>query len=56
MDILNWIQENWVSVFAIIGGIDAALYLITKATKATWDDNVYTMIHNIVWHKILRQK
>jgi len=45
---MDWIQTNWINILAIIGGIDIVLGVVVKMTKTTWDDNLYTAIHNIV--------
>lgn len=45
---MEWINHNWINVLAIIGAVDGLFYAVTKITKTTWDDNAYTMFHNIV--------
>lgn len=46
---MDWLQGNWVNILAIVGAVDALLYAITKVTKSTADDNLYTTIHNFVF-------
>ena len=45
---MDWITANWISILAVIGGIDGLLYLVTKLTKSTWDDNLYASVHGWV--------
>jgi len=46
---MEWLNSNWVNILAIVGAIDALFYAVTKITKSTADDNVYTMVHNFVF-------
>lgn len=45
----DWIQNNWINVLAVIGAADALFYAVTKITKSTKDDNVYTIVHNLIF-------
>lgn len=45
---MEWISEHWKDVLAVIGAVDAALYLIVKLTPTQWDDNAFTTVHNFI--------
>lgn len=46
---MDWIQTNWVNILAAIGAADGLFYAVTKLTKSTADDNVYTIVHNFIF-------
>ena len=45
---MNFIQENWLNILALVGALDGVFYIVTKMTKSTKDDNIYTLVHNFV--------
>jgi predicted metal-dependent phosphoesterase TrpH len=49
---MEWLQANWVNVFAAIGGIVTAATLIVKLTPTTKDDEVVGKVRE-VWDKIV---
>ena len=46
MAIVTFVQQHWVEILAIIGGIDIILGVIVKWTPVNWDDQVYTILHS----------
>ena len=44
--IISFVQLHWVEILAVIGGIDVILGIVVKWTPATWDNNVYTILHS----------
>ncbi len=45
---MEFLKDNWVNILAIVGALDGLFYAVTKITKTTADDNVYTIIHNFI--------
>lgn len=41
---LNWIQENWVDLLAIYGGVVAICTVIVKWTPTTKDDEILAKV------------
>lgn len=48
MQIVTLVKDHWVEVLALVGAVDVILGVVTKFTKATWDDNLYAQFHNLV--------
>ena len=44
---MEWMQSHWVEILALVGAVDIALGVITKWTKADWDDNLYAQLHGL---------
>ena len=44
MEIVTWIQTNWVVVVSVVWTIDQLLKLLVKLTPTVKDDNVVDMI------------
>jgi hypothetical protein len=45
---MEWIQENWVNITAIIGGTVTLASLIVKLTPSTTDDAVLDKIISVL--------
>lgn len=48
MNVVNFGKAHLVEVLALVGAVDVILGVVTKFTKATWDDNLYAQFHNLV--------
>lgn len=48
MDIIKFVQDNWVSILAIIGALDIILGIVSKWTPWNWDDSVYAILHSLI--------
>ena len=45
MEIINFVKAHWVEILAVIGAVDTILGIIVAWTPATWDNNVYNIVH-----------